>query len=237
MSGLCYVNGNFLVALDRGDSRALRFLEKYRSRLYTIANIMDEDVSGARSIASAHGISIRYMNAAEIMKQASIATRLLEAVSKKYTLGENDPSDIDHIAAAVATGARYFVTSESKLCKWIREYKHITGEIECIDWRKVSCNDDNKPGRDKAHPPRTPQENRPNSTRQGPHKSSRSRGASKRDSNSTKRVQARQNNQGRGRKKARKARGKKGKRKRKVAGRKQRRRRSRRGRGRMTHGY
>ena len=139
VAGLCYVNGNFLVALDRGDPRAQRFLEKYRGRIYTIANIMDEDVAGARKIAEAHGIGIRYMNAVEIMKQTSIAARLLDAISEKYTLGENDPRDIEHIAAAIATGARYFVTSEPKLCQWIEEFRDITGTIICIDWRTGEC--------------------------------------------------------------------------------------------------
>ena len=69
MSGLCYVNGNFLIALDRGDPRALRFQKKYSDRLYTVANVMKEDVAGARRIAERYGITIRYMNSAEIMRQ------------------------------------------------------------------------------------------------------------------------------------------------------------------------
>jgi len=117
--GLCYVNGNFLIALDRGDPRALRFLERYRDILYTIANIIEEDVIGARRVALEHGVQIRFMNAAEIARQTSIVARLLTAVAERYTLGANDPKDLDHIAAAVATGARYFVTSEPKLCRWI----------------------------------------------------------------------------------------------------------------------
>ena len=227
MSGLCYVNGNFLIALDRGDPRALRFLEKYSDRLYTVANVMEEDVAGARRIAERYGITIRYMNSAEIMRQASIAARLLAAVSEKYTLGANDPRDIDHIAAAVATGAGYFVTSESKLCRWIREYRHITGNLKCIDWRGEKCS--GEPRRDTPNKTRVRQENRENRARQGPNRGGEGKSPPAPHSRHTRRLQARQNNQERSRKTAQGTRTRR--RKGKVAGRKQRRRRPRRGGG------
>jgi len=200
-AGLCYVNGNFLVALDRGDPRALSFLERHRGRLYTIANIMEEDVSGARRVAGEHGIVVRYMNAAEVARQNSIAARLLAEVSKRYTLGENDPRDIDHIAAAVATGARYFVTSEPKLCRWIDEYRDITGSLQCIDWRGGSCSGNT--GRDKKDKARTRTENRKNNPRQGPHKG-RKRGSTPReDSRGNDRLQAGKDKHARSREKTR----------------------------------
>ena len=121
---------------------------------------MDEDVPDARGIAEARGISMRYMNAAEIMRQTSIAARLLAAAAERYTLGGNDPRDIGHIAAAVATGARFFVTGEPKLCRWIEEFRDITGALACVDWRTGECR--GNAGRDKADTPQARGEDREN---------------------------------------------------------------------------
>ena len=145
---LCYVNANLLVALDRRDPRALRFAGENAGCLYTVANVIEDEVPRARQVAGRHGIQVRTAPRSVIQAFAQAAARLQAALARKYTLTANDLKDIDHIAMAVATGAQYFVTSEPKLCKWIAEYRDITGSLQCIDWRGGSCNGDT--GRDKA---------------------------------------------------------------------------------------
>ena len=60
-NAVCYVNGNLLVALDRGDPEAEEFAEKHKGCLYTVGQIMDVDVPNAREIAASHDIQYRYV--------------------------------------------------------------------------------------------------------------------------------------------------------------------------------
>ncbi len=145
---LCYVNANLLVALDRRDPRALRFAGENAGCLYTVANVIEDEVPRARQVAGRHGIQVRTAPRSVIQAFAQAAARLQAALAREYTLSANDLKDIDHIAMAIATGARFFVTSEPKLCRWIEEYRDITGSLQCIDWRGGSCNGNT--GRDKA---------------------------------------------------------------------------------------
>ncbi len=144
----CYVNANLLVGLDRRDPRAIRFAAENTGCLYTVANVVGDEVPGARRIAGRYGIQYRVASRGVMERFARAAARLLGALGSRYTLSPNDLKDIDHIAMALATGARYFVTSEAKLCRWIEESRDITGGLRCVDWRTGSCN--GLTGRDKA---------------------------------------------------------------------------------------
>ncbi len=157
-SAFCYVNANLLVGLDRRDPRALRFASENRGCLYTVANVIEDEVHGAESIANHYGIRYRRVSRSIILEFSRISARLAEELGGIYTLSPNDFKDIDHIAMALATGARVFVTSEHKLCRWIDTFRHITGDLQCIDWRTGNCN--GIPGRNKKNTHRKHEKNR-----------------------------------------------------------------------------
>ena len=155
---VCYVNANLLVALDRRDRRAIEFAGRNRGCLYTVAEVIEDEVPGAAEIARRHGILVRTVSRGLMAEFSVIAVRLLGALQARYTLSDNDLKDIDHIAMTVATGARAFVTSEPKLCRWIEEYRDITGTLQCIDWREGECS--GLTGRDKEGEARVHEEDR-----------------------------------------------------------------------------
>ena len=156
-SARCYVNGNFIVALDRRDDDAVEFAESNSGCLYTVAQIMDRDVVGARGIARRYGIQYRWVPKAVYERIEAEAWKLTVRLERGgWTLNDRQRRDARHIVAAVETGARFFVTEERTLCEWIN--KHYRGRLACISWRGGSCAEDNNRG-DKENKRRARAEN------------------------------------------------------------------------------
>ncbi len=135
---VCYVNGNLIVALDRRDSDAIKFVESNQGCLYTVAQIMDRDVIGARGIARRYGIQYRWVSKTVYERIEAEAWKLIVKLERDgWTLNDRQRRDARHIVAAVETGARFFVTEERVLCEWLSKY--YSGRLSCLRWRGGSC--------------------------------------------------------------------------------------------------
>ena len=67
-----------------------------------------------------------------------LTARLVASLRWRETLSENDMIDLWHLAAAVALGARYFVTSDRKLCRWIdSEYRGLIATLTREGFRRT----------------------------------------------------------------------------------------------------
>ena len=135
---VCYVDGNLIVALDRKEREAIDFARRNAGCLYTVAQIMDIDVSGAREVALRHGIQYRWVSKSVYEAIEVEAARLVALLERDgWTLNDRQVRDARHLAAARVTGARFLVTGEELICRWAELY--YGGRPACIDWRGGWC--------------------------------------------------------------------------------------------------
>ncbi len=157
-SSYCYVNSNFLIMLIRGESRAVEFARANRGCLFTSRPHIEEELvfseldrERLENATAENSIVLRGMSRAHRARGEALTWRMVSALRRAgERLNEGDERDLWHLAAAVALGARYFVSSDRKLCSWIntvhrnrldrlaRQYFNRPLPY-CINWEEGEC--------------------------------------------------------------------------------------------------
>ena len=157
-SSYCYVNSNFLIMLVRGESRAVEFARANRGCLFTSRPHIEEELvfseldrERLENAAAENSIVLRGMSRAHRARSETLTWRMVSALRRTgERLNNRDERDLWHLAAAVALGARYFVSADRKLCTWINTVHkdRLDGLARqyfnwplpsCINWEEGEC--------------------------------------------------------------------------------------------------
>ena len=141
----CYVNANFMIDLRARKKaawrrrRARRFAQCHPGRLFTYERFIAKEVPDRIRLSNMHNILIiaDCGDIARMNRIFSLAADLIEWLGRRHTLTENTLRDLEHVAAAIVLGARFYVTSDTTVCSWINEdYPHLFSGLVCVNHRE-----------------------------------------------------------------------------------------------------
>ena len=145
----CYVNANFMIDLRARKKaawrrrRAREFARRHRGRLFTYERFAAREVPDRVALSNMHDILLVADCGDETRENAvfRLAANLIEEIGREHEITDRTARDLEHVAAAIVLGARYYVTSDETLCRWINNgYPHLFRGLRCINHRRgESC--------------------------------------------------------------------------------------------------